>query len=212
MTSSILFWLSAGVIALLAYTVFILIFKALRRKSFIPRNGKEWKDFIGDFFTLFAAIFILIVLETNYRNPMQSLLQYRDKPITEFSFYNINTSRQEWLRQYKGKLVLLNIWATWCGPCRKEMPELGRLHKEYRDSNVVVIAISDEGIHTIKEYLGKNPVELITGNFGQNNSFLATISTRPVSILIDQRGKLQEVVVGSRGYNFFKGWMEQYLK
>jgi len=212
MTSSILFWLSAGVIALLAYAVFILILKAFRRKYFIPRNGKEWKDFIGDFITLFAAIYILIVLETNYRNPMQSLLQYRDKPITEFSFYNSKTSRQEWLSQYKGKLVLLNIWATWCGPCRKEMPELGRLYKEYRDSNVVVIAISDEGIHKIKDYLGKNPVELITGNFRQPNSLLATINTRPVSILIDQTGKLQEVVVGSRGYNFFKSWMEQYLK
>ncbi|MES1986832.1 MAG: redoxin domain-containing protein, partial [Pseudomonadota bacterium] len=46
------------------------------------------------------------------------------------------------LSQYKGKIIVLNFWATWCPPCREEMPELSELYTEYKNKNVVVLGIA----------------------------------------------------------------------
>jgi thiol-disulfide isomerase/thioredoxin len=48
------------------------------------------------------------------------------------------------LSDYSGKVVILNLWATWCGPCRMEIPELVRVYKEYRDKGVEVVGLSTE--------------------------------------------------------------------
>lgn len=62
------------------------------------------------------------------------------------------------LRQYKGKIIVLNFWATWCPPCREEMPELSQLHQEYQSKNVVVlgVAIDEQGL--VKEFTQSTPV------------------------------------------------------
>jgi len=48
------------------------------------------------------------------------------------------------LSDYSGKVVLLNLWATWCGPCRMEIPELVKVYKEYREKGVEVVGLSTE--------------------------------------------------------------------
>ncbi len=212
MTSTILYWLQIGVYFLLAYSVFVFIRSIYRRKYFIPRNKKEWNNLLGDLFTFTAAIFILFILEKNYRNPLESVQQYRHKPLPAFSFYNIKKARQESLNDYRGKLILVNIWATWCGPCRREMPDLNRLYVEYHIKGLEVLAISDENINTINKYLSEHSFEFVTGNFMQINSPLAQIGTRPVSFLVDQKGNVIDVLVGSRGYKFFKGWVKKYIE
>lgn len=62
------------------------------------------------------------------------------------------------LRQYKGKIIVLNFWATWCPPCREEMPELSQLHQEYQNKNVAVlgVAIDEQGL--VKEFTQSTPV------------------------------------------------------
>jgi peroxiredoxin len=52
------------------------------------------------------------------------------------------THRQKSLNDYRGKVVLLNIWATWCGPCVEEMPSLERLHKEFGSKGLTIVAVS----------------------------------------------------------------------
>ena len=62
------------------------------------------------------------------------------------------------LIQYKGKIIVVNFWATWCPPCREEMPELSLLQQEYQDKNVVVIGIAEDELAPVKEYLQSSPV------------------------------------------------------
>lgn len=62
------------------------------------------------------------------------------------------------LSQYKGKIIVLNFWATWCPPCREEMPELSQLHDEYKDKNVVVLGIAIDEIGLVKEFAQTTPV------------------------------------------------------
>ena len=75
------------------------------------------------------------------------------------------------LNQYKGKIIVVNFWATWCPPCREEMPELSLLQQEYKNKNVVVLGIAEDELAPVKEYLQSSPVTypiFITDNQNMN--------------------------------------------
>ena len=56
------------------------------------------------------------------------------------------------LKQYEGKIVVLNFWATWCEPCRDEMPELSTLHEEGKNKNIVVLGVAIDDVNAIGEF------------------------------------------------------------
>lgn len=56
------------------------------------------------------------------------------------------------LKQYAGKIVVLNFWATWCEPCRDEMPELSTLHSESKNKNIVVLGVAIDDVNAINEF------------------------------------------------------------
>jgi thiol-disulfide isomerase/thioredoxin len=63
------------------------------------------------------------------------------------------------LSQFRGKVVLLNFWATWCPPCREEMPSMEQLHQRYKDQGLVMLAVNVEkdGYQAVSRFLeGKN--------------------------------------------------------
>ncbi len=70
---------------------------------------------------------------------------------------NENNVTQD-LNQYKGKIIVLNFWATWCPPCREEMPELSELHTKYKNNNVVVLGVAIDELGLVKEFARATPV------------------------------------------------------
>lgn len=62
------------------------------------------------------------------------------------------------LTQYKGKIIVLNFWATWCPPCREEMPALSQLYQEYQNKNVVVLGIAIDELALVKDFLLSSPM------------------------------------------------------
>lgn len=99
---------------------------------------------------------------------------------------------QKWtLRDLRGKVVLVNFWATWCPPCRKEMPDLDALYKKYKSQGFVVLAISDEQAPAIKAFLQKHkvsyPILLDPGDVVHKRFDVMGI---PKSYLYDRDGKL----------------------
>jgi thiol-disulfide isomerase/thioredoxin len=100
-----------------------------------------------------------------------------------------NTER---LSDQAGKVVLVNIWATWCGPCRAEMPKLDRLYRERKDKGLVVFGLSDEDVSVQQKYLQQVPVSypLLTQK-GTVPSLYRDIARYPAIFLIDTRGRLQ---------------------
>jgi peroxiredoxin len=66
--------------------------------------------------------------------------------------------RQWTLRNLQGKVVLVNFWATWCPPCRKEMPDLEALYRRFKGQGFVILAISDEGASTVKPFIAERKV------------------------------------------------------
>ena len=115
------------------------------------------------------------------------------------------------LSEKKGKVVLLNIWATWCPPCRREMPYLDKLEREYSQKGLAVVALSDEDMETVSIFQKEHQYRFTLGIFSSMPASIAGIGTRPVSILIDRNGKVLDMVVGARGFNFFEGWVKKHL-
>lgn len=100
--------------------------------------------------------------------------------------------REQRLRDHAGQVVLVNIWATWCGPCRGEMPRLDALYREWKDRGFMVFGLSDEDIDVQKKYAAQVGVSypLLTVH-GKVPSLYRDISRYPAMFLIDRRGRLQ---------------------
>lgn len=59
--------------------------------------------------------------------------------------------------EYEGKIIFMNFWATWCGPCRAEMPSMAKLYEELKEQGLVMVAITDESPEPVRKYLEKSP-------------------------------------------------------
>jgi thiol-disulfide isomerase/thioredoxin len=100
--------------------------------------------------------------------------------------------RTQRLADQKGKVVLVNIWATWCGPCKTEMPKLDRLYRERKEQGFIVFGLSDEDIAVQRKFLQQIAVSypLLTIS-GQVPNLYRDIARYPAIFLIDRGGKLQ---------------------
>jgi thiol-disulfide isomerase/thioredoxin len=182
----------------------------IQRKYIVPKNKKEWGSLGSDLFSLAAGVFLLFILQKNYAAPMDAVMQYKSKALPAFQFRNLGTNADESLQQYADKIVILNIWATWCPPCRAEMPELDELQQKYPEK-LRVLAISDESQDIINKFLSTHPFGFTTGSFTSSNALLESINSRPVSILV-VKGKVEDIVVGARGFSFFSDWVLPYME
>jgi thiol-disulfide isomerase/thioredoxin len=62
------------------------------------------------------------------------------------------------LKQWQGKIIVLNFWATWCPPCREEMPELSELNTQYQDKNVIVLGLAIDDVKLINEFIKETKI------------------------------------------------------
>jgi peroxiredoxin/outer membrane lipoprotein-sorting protein len=103
------------------------------------------------------------------------------------------------LSDLRGKIVLLDFWATWCPPCRRELPSVAKLNATLRERNVVVLGINDESSGTVKSFLKKNSLELpvlMDGNGGIHKLYGARAI--PTVVVINPTGVITAYYVGAR--------------
>ena len=99
----------------------------------------------------------------SHKGPMSpfEINKLENKKAPEFSLKDIN-GREFTLSSLKGKVILLNFWATWCPPCKEEMPAFNRLYNDMKSHGLVVIAIStDKSMKEVKKYLSKNSFDFL---------------------------------------------------
>lgn len=121
------------------------------------------------------------------------------KKAMEFSLPAVNGETVA-LQSLRGKVVLLNFWATWCGPCRQELPELARLQEKYRQRGLAVMAVTvDNEIENVRGFLQKYDIKiqaLWDKRKKVADSYL--VEKMPSSYLIDRNGAIRFI---HRGYS-----------
>lgn len=112
------------------------------------------------------------------------------------------------IKDYRGKVVLLNLWATWCGPCRQEMPHLVKLQEKYGDKGFGVIGLNvgfqdtdePEPIDEIEAFAKKMRLNYelarVQPELSKKLQKIAQVSAVPESFLVDREGKLRGVFIG----------------
>lgn len=97
------------------------------------------------------------------------------------------------LNQYKGKLLILNIWASWCAPCIREIPELTKLQKVLKDSKTVILGVSvDSNLKQLKSFMKKYKAEDFHTLLDKNISVQAAMPLEvvPTNLIIDGNGNM----------------------
>ena len=110
----------------------------------------------------------------------------------EYNAVNLDGSRFE-LASRKNTVVLLNLWATWCGPCRYEIPELERIHGTYakRGFEVVGVSVDESGADMVRQFVSENKMTYPVVLDPQGNlANLLQTSVLPTSVLIGRDGRI----------------------
>jgi peroxiredoxin len=105
------------------------------------------------------------------------------------------------LSQLKGKRVILSFWATWCPPCKKEIPNLNRLRNVYDSNDLIILGISSESEETVKAFSEKRKINYTLAIEKDLPSPYSDVDSIPTTFFIDRRGIIRDIL---EGYNDFK--------
>ena len=124
------------------------------------------------------------------------------KPAPDFTLLDMQ-GQQVSLEQFRGKVVILNFWATWCPPCREEMPSMERLYRDLKDQGLVMLAVNVEenGQQAVSQFLQRNPYSfsiLLDTEAKVQNQY--GVFRFPESFIIDRNGVVVEKIIGGRNW------------
>ena len=114
------------------------------------------------------------------------------------------------LQDLRGKVVLVNFWATWCPPCRKEMPDLDALYNKFKDQGLVVLAISDEEAAKVAPFIAERKISypvLLDPGRKVNDAFI--VEGIPKSFVYDRSGKIVAQSIDMRTRTQFVAMLAQ---
>lgn len=165
--------------------------EALREQP-VPMNGKDPAGEYVELATLARYEHVKVSSDNPQYVAALAQLEKEDQARAQADFTLTDLQGKSWtLKSLKGKVVLVNFWATWCPPCRKEMPDLDALYRRFKDQGLIILSISDEQADKVKFYLAEQPVTYpILLDPGRKVNDLFRINGIPKSFVYDRNGKL----------------------
>jgi len=118
------------------------------------------------------------------------------------------------LSDYRGKVVIVDFWATWCPPCRKEIPDFVSLFREFSGRGLMILGISldHQGEKVVKNFVRKYGVNYpILMTDGKVDQLYGGVSAIPTTFIIDREGIIRKKHVGYRPKNVFKREVKELL-
>jgi len=164
------------------------------------KQGGEYKDAEAEYKTILANFADVDQRLTNMVHQNMAMLESERKlkvgsPPIEFAVTSIDGKKLS-PEQFKGKVLLLDFWATWCAPCRQEMPNVIKVYDKYNKKGFEIVGISlDRSRDDFDRYVKKNEMawpQFFDGKFWQNEvATLYGIKSIPATYLIDKKGNIR---------------------
>ena len=158
--------------------------------------------------TVAAVLLVLLACTPSAANdPFKSMNLIRPaKPrvAEDFSLKSPDGKTTIKLADYRGKVVFLNFWATWCKPCEEEMPSMERLHRKFKDQGLVVLALSEDadGAAAVMPFLKKHNLTFPVGlDPKMSVATLYGVWALPSTFIIDKRGNRAMFANGPREWD-----------
>ena len=162
-------------------------------------------------FSIFSSI-----SQTNENVPLNNMvINEIPTPISSLIFEDFS-GKEINLNQYNGKLVIINFWATWCAPCKKEMPSLDKLYQAKNFKNLQVFAVNMEQPNTLKtkKFFTDLNIKKLEIFFDNNLNFVKEFKIRgvPTTILINKEGEEFARIIGEVNFldKKFLKWLLKY--
>ena len=162
-------------------------------------------------FSIFSSI-----SQTNEDLPLNNIaINEIPKPISSLIFEDFSGNEIN-LKNYHGRLVIINFWATWCAPCKKEMPSLDNLYQDNNFKNLQIFAVNMEqpnALKTKKFFIDLN-IKKLEIFFDPNLNFVKEFKLRgmPTTILINKKGEEFARIIGETNFQNkkFVKWLSKY--
>lgn len=139
-----------------------------------------------------AMVFAFVVGRLDGRGtPLAVLLPTLDARAPELSWTD-DAGHRRTLAELRGNVVLVNFWATWCVPCRREMPMLSKLQREYAADGLVVLYLSMEEPEVVDEFLARTELDGVKGRLHHAAEFYGAGRIFPLSFLISRDGRVSD--------------------
>ena len=165
---------------------------------------------------IFCFSFFSSIAQTNEDVPLNNIVQYESpKPISSIVFEDFLGNEVN-LDNYHGKLIIVNFWATWCAPCKEEMPSLDRLYQDDNFENLVAFAVNMEQPNTekTKKFFTDLNIKKLGIFFDRNLNFVKEFNLRgvPTTVLINKKGEEFARAIGSIDFQDqkFLKWLSSY--
>jgi len=170
-------------------------------------------------FTIFCCLFFNIassISQTNENVPFNNIaLHVTPKLVSPIVFEDFSANKVN-LRDYLGKLVMLNFWATWCKPCKEEIPSLESLSQNEDFKNLVIFPVNVENINyeKTKKFFSNLNVKKLEIFFDPNLNFVKELKLIgvPTTVIINKKGKEFARITGSIDFKDkkFLKWLSDY--
>ncbi len=169
-------------------------------------------------FSIFLFCFSIFssISQTNEDVPLNNIaINEIPKPISSLIFEDFLGNEIN-LNNYHGKLVIINFWATWCTPCKKEMPSLDRLYQDKNFKNLQAFAVNMEQPNTLKtkKFFTNLNIQKLEIFFDRNLNFVKKLKLRgvPTTVLINKKGEEFARILGETNFQNekFLKWLSKY--
>ena len=149
------------------------------------------------------------------RPGIENLIIHKDKKkIEKAEFFNSKNKKVS-LNDYRSNIVIINFWATWCAPCKEEMPHLNQLKSKFKDIEVIPINIADEELKKSKEFFEELNINNLEIFYGSSLELAKEFKLRgiPTTIIVDKEGYEIARIIGFIDFEnkSFLDWLSKYL-
>ena len=166
----------------------------------------------------FLVIFIILISNTYANDTLNIKNLIINKELKEYTNLTVldDQNNQINLSDYKGNILLLNFWATWCAPCKEEMPSLDLLksNKGLNNLKIFPVNVGQDNVKKAKEFFDDMNIKNLNLYFDENINLTKKFALRgiPTSIFINKNGKEFARVIGSIDFNEenFIEWLKLY--